>query len=85
MVEKPLAETRSHLSVNLSASAFQTLPSPSLALSWLHTASTFAISLKCIFLDTFIEGWHLIYPPSIEKATDQFQQLRWEIIKRGFL
>ena len=67
---------RQHLSVNLSASAFQTLPSLSLVLSCLHRAPTLAMSLNAEagLRKELPAGW-LKYPPGIEKATDQFQQL----------
>ena len=81
---------RQHLSVNLSASAFQTLPSLSLVLRSLHTASTLAMSLnadamyipRCWF-EKSISGW-LRFPPGIERATDQFQQL-WRETGEGVL
>ena len=77
---------RQHLSVNLSASAFQTLPSLSLVLSCLHRAPTLAMSLNAEagFRKELPAGW-LKCPPGIEKATDQFQQLCRETCEGALL
>ena len=72
--------------MNLSASAFQTLPSLSLVLSCLHRAPTLAMSLNAetVLRKELPAGW-LKCPPGIEKATDQFQQLCRETCEGALL